>query len=437
MWKIPIGFLCLIALVLPASGQNAQDVTGEIDELMNEFVRLEQFAGCVLVAKDGRTLYAKSFGEADRDHHVKNSLKTKFNIGSIGKVFTGVAIMQLAEAGKIEVTDPASKYLKDFPWGDEIQIHHLLSHTSGTFNYFAHPDFRKKMFSIRSVGDALPLIYDQKLRFDSPGTDFSYSNSGIVLLGAIIESVTGQSYPAYIQEQIFKPVGMEETAINYLEEVVEDRARGYTRSPTGRFTSNQWKRRMFTPNLKDYGYCWRIERSHGNLVVGHGGGAPGVSASFKRFTDDRYTIIVLSNYTGGAGGVARAVEAILFGDEYELPKPRLGAFLYQTMEEKGLPYVVENFDPLLSENGYSIRSSWNLVMLGYGLLEEEKVEMAIEIFRQSVRLFPDEANPYDSLGDAYVQKGDIASAIDAYKRALDRDPEFESAKRKLEELQKK
>jgi CubicO group peptidase (beta-lactamase class C family) len=472
MWKIPIGFLCLIALVLPASGQNAQDVTGEIDELMNEFVRLEQFAGCVLVAKDGKRLYAKSFGEADRDHHVKNSLKTKFNIGSIGKVFTGVAIMQLAEAGKIEVTDPASKYLKDFPWGDEIQIHHLLSHTSGTFNYFAHPDFRKKMFSIRSVGDALPLIYDQKLRFDSPGTDFSYSNSGIVLLGAIIESVTGQSYPAYIQEQIFKPVGMEETAINYLEEVVEDRARGYTRSPTGRFTSNlftvppanadggiettvgdllkfdqalygedllgsEWKRRMFTPNLKDYGYCWRIERSHGNLVVGHGGGAPGVSASFKRFTDDRYTIIVLSNYTGGAGGVARAVEAILFGDEYELPKPRLGAFLYQTMEEKGLPYVVENFDPLLSENGYSIRSSWNLVMLGYGLLEEEKVEMAIEIFRQSVRLFPDEANPYDSLGDAYVQKGDIASAIDAYKRALDRDPEFESAKRKLEELQKK
>ncbi|MGB2960318.1 MAG: tetratricopeptide repeat protein [Bacteroidota bacterium] len=106
------------------------------------------------------------------------------------------------------------------------------------------------------------------------------------------------------------------------------------------------------------------------------------------------------------------------------------------MEEKGVQYVSENFDPLLSENGYSIRSSWDLVMLGYGLLGEEEVEMAIEILKQSVRLFPDEANPYDSLGDAYVKAGDIESAKEAYKKALELDPEFESAK-KLKELQKK
>ncbi|MGB2960319.1 MAG: serine hydrolase domain-containing protein [Bacteroidota bacterium] len=295
---------------------------------MNEFVRLDQFAGCVFVAKDGESLYAKAFGEADKDHHVKNSLKTKFNIGSIGKVFTGVAVMQLAEAGKLQVTDPASPYLEEFPWGDKIQIRHLLSHTAGTFNYFAHPDFRDKMPGIRSVDDALPLIYDQKLKFETPGTEFSYSNSGVVLLGAIIESVTGQSYPDYIQEHIFQPLGMEETGINYLEEVVEHRASGYVKTPTGKFTSNlfmvppanadggiettvgdllkfdqalygedllssEWKERMFTPNLESYGYCWRVDEIHGNQVTGHGGGAPGVSASFKRYTNDRYTIIVL------------------------------------------------------------------------------------------------------------------------------------------------
>jgi CubicO group peptidase (beta-lactamase class C family) len=446
-------------------------VSEQIDEVVREYADLEQFAGSVLVARDGETIYAKAFGEADKDHHVENNLKTKFNIGSIGKVFTGVAIMQLAQAGKLNLTDPASTYLKDFPWGDQIQIRHLLSHTAGTFNYFAHPDFREKISSIRSVDDALPLIYDQDLRFEPPGREFSYSNSGIVLLGAIIESVTGQTYPDYIQQHIFQPLGMEETGINYLEEVVPHRARGYTRTPTGRFTSNiftvppanadggiettvgdllkfdqalygdellgsEWKERMFTPNLESYGYCWRLDERHGNLVTGHSGGAPGVSASFYRFTGDRYTIIVLSNHTGGAGGVARAIEAILYGDEYEPPKPRLAEFLYQTMEEKGVEYVSDNFDNLLNENGYEIRSSWALVMLGYDLLGEGKVEMAIEVFKQNIRLFPDEANPYDCLGDAYVQKGEIDLAKDAYKKALARDPEFESA-RKLKELQNK
>nr|NIT55431.1 serine hydrolase [Fodinibius sp.]NIV15089.1 serine hydrolase [Fodinibius sp.]NIY24015.1 serine hydrolase [Fodinibius sp.] len=116
---------CAIFLSLLTRHIHAQELNEKIDEVMDQYVKLDQFSGCVLVAKDGEILYAKAFGEANKDHHVKNTLNTKFNIGSIGKTFTGIAIMQLVEQGKLKVTDPASKHLEDFPYGDKITIHHL------------------------------------------------------------------------------------------------------------------------------------------------------------------------------------------------------------------------------------------------------------------------------------------------------------------------
>ena len=165
-----------------------------MDEVMAEFARLDLFSGTVLVARGGNIKYAKAFGEANKDHQVANILESRFNIGSIGKTFTGVAIMQLVERGKVELTAPVSRYLDGFPYGDSITIHHLLSHTSGMFNYMAHPDFRSRMSSLRNIGDWLPLIYDQDLVFDTPGERFAYSNSGIVTLGAVIEKVAGLPY---------------------------------------------------------------------------------------------------------------------------------------------------------------------------------------------------------------------------------------------------
>ncbi|MFC2083690.1 serine hydrolase [Bacteroidota bacterium] len=446
-----------------------EELNKKIDEVVAEFVKLEQFSGSILIAKDGEVQYAEAYGEADKDHHVKNTLKTKFNIGSIGKTFTGISIMQLEEQGKLNVSDPVIKYLEDFPYGDKITIHHLLTHTSGTFNYFAHPDFPAKMYNIRSVSDALPLIYDQQLRFDTPGEQFSYSNSGIVILGVVIEKITGKSYPDYIKENILIPAEMFDTGINYLDEVIENRACGYHKSPTGKFSrhlfmvppanadggiettaedmlkydqafygnlllSEESKLKMFTPFKNDYGYCMQIDNRHGNRVVEHGGGAPGVSASFSRFLDDKYVIIVLSNYSGGAGSVARTIEAIIFGDEYEFPKPTLSDFIYKQMQKSGVDKTVENAEEIIQANGYSVRASWQLNALGYELLGEKEIDMAIGIFEINTYLFPDEANPYDSLGDAYLEKGDKDNAVKCFKKALEKDPNFESSKEKLEML---
>ncbi len=464
--------ICTSCRILPLT---AQEIAVKIDEVMDKNVELDLFSGTVLVAKDGNILYAEAFGEADKDFHVKNTLETKFNIGSIGKVFTGTAIMHLAERGKLNVMDPVKKYLPDFPFGEKILIHHLLTHTAGTFNYFAHPDFAQKVFSIRSVSDALPLIYDQKLLFDTPGEKFSYSNSGIVILGAVIEQVSGMPYPDYLRENILEPTAMHDTGINYLEDLVENRAVGYDKLITGEFKRNifrvpsanadggiettvldllkfdqalygtsllneESKRKMFTPFLDDYAYCWEIRNEYGNFITSHGGGAPGVNAAFRRYTTDRYTLVVLSNYGGGATPVARTIEAIIFGQEYSMPEPRIGEYIFKVISENGSTYFLNNYEQILQEGGYQIHSSNTLNRAGYELLFNRQTDMAIDLFKLNIRLFPDDANIHDSLGEAYMMKGDYVKSRELYNKALQLDPDFEHAKqmlRELDELEKK
>jgi CubicO group peptidase (beta-lactamase class C family) len=464
--KISFVISCIILYILPLS---AQEMVEEIDQVITEYVKLDLFSGTVLVAKDGDVVYAKAFGEADKDFHVKNTLDTRYNIGSIGKTLTGTSIMQLVEKGKLDVMDPVIKYLPDFPHGDKILIHHLLTHTSGTYNYFAHPDFAQKIYTIRSVSDALPLIYDQKLRFETPGTEFSYSNSGIIILGAIIEKISGKTYPDYLRENILDPLKMNDTGINFLENVVENRAVGYDKNITGKFTRNIFrmppasadggiettvldmlkfdqalygnsllsddsKKKMFKSFLEGYAYCWSIREEHNNFITEHGGGTSGVSASFKRYTTDRYTIIVLSNYGGGATQVANTIEAIIFDEEYPKPKPRLGEYFYKIISEKGSTYFLENYEQILKEGGYQIRSSNLLNRAGYDLLFYRQIDMAITLFELNIRLFPDDANIYDSLGEGYMMRGDYKNSRKMYNKALELDPNFENAKKMLKEL---
>jgi CubicO group peptidase (beta-lactamase class C family) len=465
--KIVFGlWMCLI---VAAGCADATPLAEQIDSVMGEFVELDLFSGSVLVAREGDIVYAGAFGEANKDHRVASKLETRLNIGSIGKVFTGVGIMQLVERGRIELDAPVLRYLEYFPYGDAITIHHLLSHTSGMFNYMAHPDYRANTSRLRRISDFLPLIYDQQLVFETPGERFAYSNSGIVVLGAVIEKVSGQPYDEYIREHILMPAGMFDTGINFWDEVVSNRAMGYTKSATGGFSAAVFqippasadggiettvldllkfdralygdgllkeasKSRMFTPNLNQYGYCWRITNDGGRMSIGHGGGAPGVSASFMRYPDDDVTIIVLSNYSGGAIEPARALEAIVFGEEFSAPRRPVGELLYRAMHEADVEVTAKGLGALLEQEGYELRSSRPLNFLGYELLGAGENDMAIAVFELNVDRFPDEANPYDSLAEAYLATGDRERAITLYRRALAVDPEFENARRMLEKL---
>ncbi|WP_132066324.1 serine hydrolase domain-containing protein, partial [Aquimarina spinulae] len=339
------------------SGVQAQTINDKIEEMMQKHVELDQFSGTVLLAKEGKILYQKAFGDANKSYQIKNNIDTKFNIASMGKMFTGVSIMQLEEQGKLNINDPVIKYLKDFPFGNKITIHHLLSHTSGLSNYMRHKVYRANRGKRYVINDIIPFIYEQKLEFDIPGKKFAYSNSGMVVLGAIIEKISGQSYSEFITQNIFIPAKMNNTQMRFWDDVVENRALGYLKSISGKYTNTIYtnsspqsdggilstvkdmlkfdqalytsllinensKKKLFTNVIPKvtYGLAFQIENKNNNRVVGHGGGLPGFSSYFSRYLDDKYTIIALSNYDMISRNIVYYIEDILYNKKYQLPK---------------------------------------------------------------------------------------------------------------------
>jgi CubicO group peptidase (beta-lactamase class C family) len=325
------------------------------------------------------------------------------------------------------------------------------------------------MTRLRRIDDFLPLIYDQELVFATPGERFAYSNSGIVVLGAVIEKVSGMPYEEFIRENILLPAGMTSTGINFWDEVVPNRAMGYTRGLSGDFTATVYqvppacadgglettvldmlrfdraltgelllsaesKKMMYTPNLEDYGYTWSIREKAGRKSISHGGGAPGVSAMFARFPDDDMTIIVLSNYSEGAIEPARAIEAIVFGTELRPPRPPLGEALYRAIDGGQIEITPSAIGAEIERRGYRLRSPQTLNRVGYEFLGEGEIDAAVAIFELNVERFPDDANSYDSLGEAYLANGDREQGIAAYQKALEIDPEFENARQVLKRM---
>ena len=169
----------------------------------------DEFSGAVLLAKDGRVLFSRAYGLADRKRRIPNTVRTRFRIGSMNKMLTAVAILQLVEAGKVKLTAPLGTYLRDYPNRDvatKVTIDHLLTHTGGTGDIFG-PDFDAHRKQLRAHVDYVKLYGKRGLEFE-PGSRWAYSNYGFILLGVVIEKVTGQSYYDYVQAHIHAPAGM-------------------------------------------------------------------------------------------------------------------------------------------------------------------------------------------------------------------------------------
>ncbi|MDY8136050.1 serine hydrolase domain-containing protein [Aquimarina sp. 2201CG5-10] len=453
MKAFPKSNIIFIALFFLITVVKSQTVNEKINEVMQKYIELDQFSGSILLAKNGEVLYKKAFGEADKELHVKNNLDTKYDICSMGKVFTGVSILQLEEQGKLQINDPVIKYLKDFPLGDKITIHHLLSHTSGIGNYFRHPEYNPNKNKLRQVNDLLQLIYEQELVFKTPGERFSYSNSGVVILGAIIEEITKQNYSDYIQEHILTPVKMYNTGIKYLDDIVENRANGYMRSISSNYTKNIYeiptaspaggilstvndlfkfdqaldaniliskasKEKMFTAVTSRYGYTFQVDNRHGNKIVGHGGGAPGFTSYFSKYLKDKYVLIVLSNYDNIAREVSVAIESILYNKDYKLPRQKLAQYIYQQQDTLQSFNTSKDLADFLKENNYTPKFGGHLNYVGYELMKEGKVDYAITIFKLNTILFSDIPNVYDSLAEAYENNNQYKLALKNYEQAV-------------------
>jgi CubicO group peptidase (beta-lactamase class C family) len=324
-----------------------------IKDLLPRLCEKDVFSGTLLISKDDTVLLEYACGEASKRFHVPNNIETKFNLGSMNKMFTATAIAQLVEKGLLTYQDPISKYV-DESWlpkeiTSKVTIHHLLTHSSGLGSYFNETYVESSRALFRKLDDYKPLVKNEKLAFE-PGKRFRYSNTGMFLLGVVIESATGQSYFDYIRENIYKPAGMINTDCYEMDYPVENLAIGYSPDqkskygwqnnffkhvikggPAGggfstvrdlhRFArAIQAKKLVSSDSLKilwkdhmgeSYGYGFRVAEGPSGRVVGHSGGFPGINANLDIFLDRGYIVAVLSNYDRGASPVAEKISQLL------------------------------------------------------------------------------------------------------------------------------
>lgn len=299
----------------------------------DEYARNDLFSGALLIARGDRVLMLKQWGFANREARAPVTAATKFRLGSMNKMFTAIAILQLAEAGKLSLDAPIAQYLPDYPNKDlaaKVRVRHLLSHTGGTGDIF-EPEYFERRLQMRAHGDYLGLFGARAAEFE-PGTRDRYSNYGYVLLGALIEKVSGMSYYDYVQQRIYAPAGM--TATGSLPESVDvpDRALGYMREndkwvlntdtlpyrgtaagggystvgdmlqfaralQEGRLISKRMLAEATTPhdNGLTYGYGFGIQGEGKLRRFGHGGGAPGMNAELRIYPELDYVLVGLSN----------------------------------------------------------------------------------------------------------------------------------------------
>ncbi len=311
-----------------------------------------QFSGVILVAKNDKVIEKKAFGFASVEYGIENEVDTKFNIASITKMITAVATLQLYEKRKIELDQPIGEYLPDYPnksVRDSATIHQLLTHTSGNNNFYVGDFLQTEKSKYKSVSDFVPLFANDTL-LSSPGTKYDYSASGFVILGLIIEKVSGQNYYDYLKHNIFSPANMANTGEIEVDSVARNKASGYTTnfgesdvlkrneyylskaSPAGFHYSTVddlfkfskalrngtlLKKKttdlMFKPKVKGYntnmGYGIDIDLRYNQTIQGHSGGWYGIHCELMDFVNDNYTVVILSNIDdGGKSGASKVAD---------------------------------------------------------------------------------------------------------------------------------
>ena len=341
----------------PSSGERA--ALDSLEDFVRRRAAADSFSGVVLVARAGRVLLERSYGLADRNAGSAVSPRTRFNIASVTKAFTGVAVLQLAQAGRLSLDDTVGRYLPGLPpsVSGRVTVRHLLTHTSGMGSYWKAEYLDANRARFRTVEDFLALTRRDSLAFP-PGSRWSYSNAGYMTLGAVIERVTGESYFDYVRRHVFERADMADAGFFALDEVVPRLAVGYTtsnsynpgakgRTPNtflttvkgspaggayvtardllafatalqgGRLLDAAHTRAMLAPTVpygsgKKYGYGLAEEIVGGRRLLFHDGGAGGISAELDMLPELGYVVVTLSNYDPPAATrVARRAVALL------------------------------------------------------------------------------------------------------------------------------
>jgi len=331
---------------LAAPRLSEPELVAAITQKLERDAEAGRFSGAALLARDGRVVFEHAYGLADRDKKIANTIDTRFRIGSMNKMFTAVAVLQLAQAGKLQLDAPLGRYLADYPNKDvatKVTIHHLLTHTGGTGDIFG-PQFDAHRTELRTLGDYVKLYGTRGLAFE-PGSKWDYSNYGFILLGAVIEKVSGMSYYDYVATHVFKPAGMTSTGSIPEDSVVANRAVGYMRNDsTGALEPNNptlpyrgtsagggystvgdllrfatalrahtlldaahtellTTGKVETPGGGKYAYGFGDRVVNGARMFGHNGGAPGMNGQLDIDPRSGYMVAVLANLDPPAAGL--------------------------------------------------------------------------------------------------------------------------------------
>jgi len=321
-----------------------QDIISKADTYLSKLTKARLFSGSVLIARNGKVLVRKGYGEADRKRHGGNTAQTKFRLGSLTKQFTAMAILILQAQDKLNVHDRICIHLPNCPtsW-QAITIHQLLTHTSGIPDFARFPDYQSTMALPSSPTETIARFKEKPLDFQ-PGKKFSYSNSGYVVLGAIVEQASGKSYEAFLKDHIFVPLQMVNSgydhnkgdlAVGYrgqtdvadfidmsipyaaggLYSTVEDLYRWDQALYTNKLIPKSLRDKMFTSfGGFGYGYGWGIGKAGDRSVASHIGGVQGFTSSITRYSNDKVVIIVLSNQEDvNSGAIGVQLTKMVFG----------------------------------------------------------------------------------------------------------------------------
>ncbi len=353
--RYAIALNAVVAALGPARVR-AEERSDRLEQYLKACVDVLHFNGTVLVKHQGQTLVSRGFGFANFEHQVPNARQTKFRIGSITKPFTSMLVLLQQQEGKLNVEDPINKYLSDPPtaWAP-IKIHHLLQHTSGIYEFTESADYLTRQALLGKPERLVALFRDKPLKF-TPGERHEYCNSGYLLLGLILEKVSGQSYESLVQEQIFGRLGMCESGYDRHAPIVPHRAAGYSRTgdsirnapyvdiaavqaagalystvedlsswddalTAGKLLTPELYKQLYTPGKGKYAFGWVVENHSGRRYLWHTGAIDGFSAYIVRCPEERSCVVVLSNFdTGAPHRMGNELMAIAFGEEYRLPR---------------------------------------------------------------------------------------------------------------------
>lgn len=434
--------------VFASDNQKLFKIKNTTKDIVEQYAELGWFSGSVLIAHNGKVFYRQNVGMQSKTLSVKNTAKTRYNIGSIMKAFTAVLVLQQVQSGLLKTTDTLDKFKLGFtdPEIANITIEHLLTHRSGLPDIF-NARYRENPLAFETVTQKLQLLLNTDLLF-KPGSQKKYSNYGYVVLGAILEKVTGQSFELLLNENIFLPANMNNSSFkpkanhsmqstrytylynNSLKEVgvtehpgpdggIESSVDDIHQFARALFYQDNLLKRSLPKNRKFFKMDQDSWRSYG--------GGTGVSAAVEIDLKNGYEIIVLANTDSlVAEFISQRILSFIKTGEYDAVHPKASNFAYQYYQSQHLEPSFSLFKQAYQDAGYNPFIGMTLNQLAMQLISEHRWEEAFDALNYLLLLYPKAPQVYDSVAFFHLKKGEHIKARLTFEEAKALAPNFKS-----------